>query len=57
MPPDLEPLYPALRLVTGKFVTFTELEGMTIDDVDDLNIVLAAEADYGRRYRKAAERK
>lgn len=43
MPEDLQPLYPALRLVTGGYCTRKELDEMTLDDVDDLNIVLVAE--------------
>lgn len=42
--------------MTGQIVTLTELEDrMTIDDVYDLNIIIAAEADAERRARKIAE--
>lgn len=52
MPPDLQPLYPALRLVTAQVVSLTELHSMSLDDVNDLNDVIAAEAAAQARWRK-----
>lgn len=55
LPPELEEIYPALRLVTAGFATMRDLDDMSIDDVDDLTMVLDAEADASRRRRKKAE--
>lgn len=51
LPPDLEEIYPALRLVTAGFVTMRDLDDMSIDDLDDLTIALDAEADAAKRRR------
>ena len=52
LPPELEEVYPALRLVTAGYITMADLDDMTIDDVDDLTIVISAEADAMRRQHK-----
>ncbi len=52
LPPELEEIYPALRLVTAGYATMRDLDDMSIDDVDDLTIVLDAEADAQARRRK-----
>jgi hypothetical protein len=43
-------------LITGGYASPSELDCMCLDDVDDLNIVLAAEAEARRRAEKAARR-
>ena len=41
-----------MRLVTGHYVTLDRLNELTLDDVDDLNITLEAEARAERAWRK-----
>lgn len=55
LPPELEEIYPAMRLVTAGFFTMGELDDITIDDVEDLTITLDAEADANARRRKKQE--
>lgn len=52
LPPELEEIYPVMRLVTAGYLAYGDLDGVTIDDVDDLTMTLNAEADAQRRRKK-----
>jgi hypothetical protein len=51
--PEVEPIWPCYRLVLERYVTWADLEDMTLDDVELLEIALD---DYQRAQREAEKK-
>lgn len=52
LPPELAEVYPAMRLVTAGLIKYGDLQTMTLDEIDDINVTLAYEEQARERLRR-----